>query len=286
MIAWWCISALGATPSSVAVSSDGRWVAVGGDGTVVLYGAADLSEKYRRTVDVGVVLADFLPDDRLAATGIRNRRALVWDPTTGALLREATEPFPCQDSWEARWWCDSPTSGRRVSFTGSYTRTIQVDGWDGTTLTRVRELLDPPGADVSRLALGSGDRLVVAGNGGQSLSATTTPPGATEPVPLTSKAGWVRVRRGGDVVCEQLELPNPLSAMETTSDGVIVGDRAGMVTWLGPDCAVVATRKVSDAALVGLAPVPETTRVVVVDVAGAIQVVTPQETLLSARFAP
>ncbi|MCA9489632.1 MAG: hypothetical protein KC621_06900 [Myxococcales bacterium] len=286
MITWWCISALGATPSSVAVSSDARWVAVGGDGVVVLYGAADLSEKYRRTLDVGVVLADFLPDDRLAATGIRNRKAMVWDPTTGALLREATEPFPCQDSWEARWWCDDPTSGRRVSFTGSYTRLVQVDGWDGTTLTRVRELLDPPGADVSRLALGAEDRLVVAGNGGQSLTRTTTPAGATEPVPVTSKAGWVRIRRGGELVCEQLELPGHLSAMEATADGVVVGDREGFVTWLGPDCAVVATRKVSQVAVVGLAPVPATSRVVAVDAGGAIQVVTAQETLLAARFAP
>ncbi|MCB9688833.1 MAG: hypothetical protein H6738_22000 [Alphaproteobacteria bacterium] len=286
MIAWWCISAFGATPSSVAVSSDARWVAVGGDGVVVLYGAADLGEKYRRTLDVGVVLADFLPDDRLAATGIRNRKAMVWDPTTGALLREATEPFPCQDSWEARWWCDAPTSGRRVSFTGSYTRSIQVDGWDGTTLTRARELLDPPGADVSRLALGSGDRLIVAGNGGQSLTRTTTPPGASEPAPVTSRAGWVRVRRGGDLVCEQLELPGLLSSMEASADGVVVGDRDGSVTWLGPDCAVVATRKVSEAAVVGLAPVPGTPRVVVVDAAGGIAVVTPQETLLSARFGP
>ncbi len=150
--------------SAVAISPDGRWLAVGGglavrdSGTVKLWSTRSWSVVKSLPYEGNVPLSlTFSPDSRrLAAGHAKDDRVRLWEIETGKLLTLAGHTMPVQDV------AFSPDPTGRLVASASRDRTIRI--WDAAT-ERAHGATLPHDRPVFSLSFHPGGRLLASSTG-------------------------------------------------------------------------------------------------------------------------
>ncbi len=166
--------------AGVAVSPDGRTLALAGYGGVSVWDVADPTRPIRTAVDTGHTgsgaNAAFSPDGTTLATGSQDGTTVVWDVTDRRHPRPVTTLTPTRPATSVSAVAFTARAGVLVTLAGEYFKDGQAVLWDVHDRTRPRRLatISPVDGAFGRLALTPDGRALLLGGTGRSAATSGT----------------------------------------------------------------------------------------------------------------
>ncbi len=271
--------------SSLAWSPDGKWVAVGGRGRVLLLQPSSPQTVLSRPAGRGENTVTFWPDSQLVSIGSNENNSYMWSPKTGKTRRE-NGIVMCAYYHADAWSCESPKGRFRATYTTHSKTKYEVKKWSPKGYKKVWSVEERAFGYPQVMVLRSAGRsLLVAG--GSTYSHTQTqrvivhrplgkgPSGGHASyykrfAKLVS-GGHIRQFHRGRYSCERTGVGKRIISLGAKRYGstFLTGHKDGMVS-LFQGCTLKWSKRHSKAKVVGVAHHPSDTRGASVDANGRL----------------